>query len=67
MLLKMAVFGNGKPKFKCKTCGRQFVENPQKKPISDDTKQLYTQAYPKTCPRKPTSPRWGEGCSMLMG
>ena len=32
--------GNGKPKFKCNTCGRQFVENPKKQPISDSTKEL---------------------------
>ena len=39
-VVKNGSLGNGEPKFKCKTCGRQFVENPQKKPISDDTKQL---------------------------
>ena len=31
---------NGKAKFACKACRRQFVENPAWKPISDDTKQL---------------------------
>jgi len=30
----------GKPKFACKACGRQFVENPQQKRISAQTKQL---------------------------
>ncbi len=29
---------NGKPKFKCKVCGRQFVENPQNLTILDSTK-----------------------------
>ena len=31
---------NGKAKFACKACRRQFVENPVQKPISDETKQL---------------------------
>ncbi len=28
---------NGKPKFLCKDCGRQFVENPQNKTIPGET------------------------------
>ena len=39
-IVKNGSLGNGKPKFKCNTCGRQFVENPRKQPISDRTKQL---------------------------
>ncbi len=31
---------NKKQKFDCKDCGRQFVENPKNKPISDATKAL---------------------------
>ena|SRR5258706_13439236 len=31
---------NGKPKFACKDCGRQFIENPEFKPISVQTKAL---------------------------
>jgi len=31
---------NGKAKFACKACRRQFVENPAWKPITDETKQL---------------------------
>jgi insertion element IS1 protein InsB len=31
---------NGKPKYACKECGRQFVDNPQQKRISDETKGL---------------------------
>ena len=31
---------NGKQNHKCRDCGRQFVENPQQKIISPETKQL---------------------------
>ena len=31
---------NGKAKFACKACQRQFVENPAWKPISEETKVL---------------------------
>lgn len=31
---------NGKPKFACKDCQRQFVETPAKMRISDETKAL---------------------------
>ena len=31
---------NGKQNHKCRNCGRQFVENPQQKIISGETKQL---------------------------
>ena len=31
---------NGKPKFACKACGRQFVEDAKQKRISEQTKQL---------------------------
>ena len=34
---------NGKPKYKCKVCGRQLVENPKKGRISDETKELTDQ------------------------
>jgi len=39
-VIKNGKLSNGKLKFKCKDCGRQFVENPKKHPISQDTKQL---------------------------
>ena len=39
-IVKNGSLGNGKPKFKCNTCGRQFVENPKKGPIPDSTKEL---------------------------
>ncbi|OQW94946.1 MAG: hypothetical protein BWK79_04105 [Beggiatoa sp. IS2] len=39
-IVKNGSLGNGKPKYKCKSCGRQFVENPQKGPISEETKEL---------------------------
>ena len=38
--VKNGSLGNGKPKFKCNACGRQFVENPKKQPISGGIKQL---------------------------
>jgi transposase-like protein len=31
---------NGKQRFKCHECGRQFIENPQKKMIDQATKEL---------------------------
>jgi transposase-like protein len=31
---------NDKPKFKCKYCGRQFIENPTNKVIDSQTKEL---------------------------
>ncbi|RIK27023.1 MAG: hypothetical protein DCC55_39645 [Chloroflexi bacterium] len=37
-IVKNGSIHNGKPKYKCKACGRQFVENPQWRPISDERK-----------------------------
>jgi len=34
--IKNGSIHNGKPKFKCKECGRQFIENPQNKRISKE-------------------------------
>src|SRR5215218_5706770 len=31
---------SGTPSFRCRACGRRFVERPQKGPVSDDTKAL---------------------------
>ncbi len=31
---------NGKQNYKCSDCGRQFVEHPTKKYITEETKQL---------------------------
>ena len=39
-IAKNGSLGNGKPKFKYNSCGRQFVENPKKQTISEATKQL---------------------------
>ena len=36
-IIKNGSTHNGKPKFMCKDCGRQFVENPTKKIISQET------------------------------
>jgi len=39
-IIKNGSIHNGKPKFMCKGCGRQFVENPTKKIISQETWDL---------------------------
>ena len=38
-LVKNGTIHNGKPKWKCKECGRQFVAEPNQRRISDETKQ----------------------------
>jgi len=39
-IVKNARIYNKKPKYKCQSCGRQFVENPTNKEISSQTKDL---------------------------
>jgi insertion element IS1 protein InsB len=39
-LIKNGTTHNGKPKWKCKDCGRQFVVNPTQRRIPDHTKQM---------------------------
>ena len=39
-IVKNGSFSNGKQRYKCRGCGRQFVLNPQKRPISNETKTL---------------------------
>jgi IS1 family transposase/transposase-like protein len=39
-IIKNGSTHNGKPKHQCKSCGRQFVDNPTKITISNETKQL---------------------------
>lgn len=39
-VIKNGSIHNGKPKFACKECKRQFVENPKWRPISAETKAL---------------------------
>jgi len=39
-LIKNGTIHNGKPKWKCKECGRQFVANPTQRRIPDHTKQM---------------------------
>lgn len=39
-IIKNGCIHNGKQNHKCKDCGRQFVENPQNKIISQETKGL---------------------------
>ena len=37
-IVKNGSISNGKQKYKCKRCGRQFVLDPQKQPISNEQK-----------------------------
>ncbi|BAP56511.1 hypothetical protein THII_2214 [Thioploca ingrica] len=39
-IVKNGSLANGKPKNKCKNCGRQLVETPKKGRISEETKEL---------------------------
>lgn len=39
-IVKNGSYCSGKQRYKCKCCGRQFVLNPQKQPISDEIKAL---------------------------
>jgi len=39
-IIKNGTIHNGKPKWKCKTCGHQFVANPTQHRISDESKQV---------------------------
>ena len=39
-IVKNGLIHNGKQNYRCKDCGRQFVENPQQKLISQQTKDL---------------------------
>lgn len=39
-VVKNGFIHNGNQNYKCKVCGRQFVENPQQKLISEETKVL---------------------------
>jgi insertion element IS1 protein InsB len=39
-IVKNGIIHNKKPKYKCQSCGRQFVENPTNKVIRSETKDL---------------------------
>jgi insertion element IS1 protein InsB len=39
-LIKNGTIHSGKPKWKCKACGRQFVAEPTQRRIPDQTKQF---------------------------
>ena len=39
-IVKNGSIANGKQKYLCKSCNRQFVLNPQKQAISDEKKEL---------------------------
>ncbi len=55
---------NMKQKYLCKDCGRQFVLNPEKQPISDDKKSLVDKllleklSMAGICPAIGVSERW---------
>jgi transposase-like protein len=38
--VKNGYLGNGKPKLKCQGGGRQFVEDPKRQPISEESRAL---------------------------
>ena len=39
-IIKNGRIHNGKQRYKCKNCGRQFVENPQNRRITEETKKI---------------------------
>ena len=39
-IIKYGLTHYGKPRFRCQECGRQFVENPTRQPIDQDTRNL---------------------------
>jgi insertion element IS1 protein InsB len=39
-IIKNVSIHNGKPKYQCKDCGRQFIDNPTNNTVSDEPKQL---------------------------
>ena len=48
--VKNGYIHNGKQKYKCKNCHRQFVENPKNKPISMETKAMVDNALSEKTP-----------------
>ena len=44
-IVKNSSLTNGKPKYKCKVCGRQLVENPKKGRISEETQELIDKLF----------------------
>lgn len=40
VVVKNGHIHNGKQRYRCNDCGRQFVEDPQHQPVSDETKGL---------------------------
>ena len=39
-IIKNGKIHNGKQRYKCKSCGRQLVENPQNRRITEETKKI---------------------------
>ncbi|MUG98367.1 hypothetical protein F7734_41110 [Scytonema sp. UIC 10036] len=50
-IVKNGHIHNGKERFKCSDCGRQFVENPTNKLISQSTKDLIDKLLLEKIPR----------------
>ena len=44
-IVKNGRIHNKKPKYKCQSCGRQFVENPTNKVMSSQTKDLIDRVH----------------------
>lgn len=49
-IIKYGKIHNGKQRFECKDCGRQFVENPQNRTISEETGELIDRLLPEKLP-----------------
>jgi IS1 family transposase/transposase-like protein len=41
---------NGKPRFRCRQCGRQFAEHPENKIISEETRAIVERLLPEKTP-----------------
>jgi len=44
-IIKNGSIHNGKQKYMCRECGRQFVENPANRPVSGEKKELINRLY----------------------
>ena len=51
-IIKNGKIHNGKPRYKCKNCGLQLVENPQKRRITEETKKIIANCLLKKVSRR---------------